>query len=81
MKDNKDLFHKMLIEFHSKGVLTNLILIGSWTLHIYRHYFSNTPEIPILRTTDVDYVNLLTVNPIRFYLSNGVKCGESLCYL
>ncbi|MCK4695669.1 MAG: hypothetical protein KAT74_07890 [Candidatus Cloacimonetes bacterium] len=56
MKNNNDLFHKILIEFHSKGVLNNVILIGSWVLPIYRHYFSNTPEIPILRTADVDFL-------------------------
>jgi len=62
VKDNIDLFHKMLIEFHAKGILNDVILIGSWVLPIYRHFFSNTPEIPILRTADVDF---LIPNPPR----------------
>ncbi|MBC8415419.1 MAG: hypothetical protein H8E11_03215 [Candidatus Cloacimonetes bacterium] len=56
MKENKDLFHDLLLKFHIKGVLENVILIGSWVLPIYRHYFSNSPAIPILRTTDVDFL-------------------------
>ncbi|MDO9577552.1 MAG: GSU2403 family nucleotidyltransferase fold protein [Candidatus Cloacimonadales bacterium] len=56
MRDNKALFHQMLPEFHDYGILDNVILIGSWVLPVYRHYFSNSPEIPILRTMDVDFL-------------------------
>ncbi len=56
MKENKDLFYKLLLRFHQTGILENVILIGSWVLPIYRHYFSNSPEIPILRTSDVDFL-------------------------
>ena len=46
----------MLYEFHSKGIFSDLILIGSWALPIYRYYFENSPEIPVLRTTEVDFL-------------------------
>ena len=38
------------------GVLTDIVLIGSWVLPIYREYFNDAPEIPVLRTTDVDFL-------------------------
>ena len=56
MKSNSNLFHEILTEFYNAGVLENVILIGSWVLPIYKHYFSDTTEIPILRTTDVDFL-------------------------
>ena len=33
-----------------------MVLIGSWVLPIYRVFFNNAPEIPVLRTTDVDFL-------------------------
>ena len=39
------------------------VLIGSWALPIYKTYFDDDPEIPILRTTDVDF--LLGIPNIR----------------
>ena len=56
MKDHKELFLQMLIEFHKYGILNDIILIGSWVLPIYQYYFSNSPEIPILRTSDIDFL-------------------------
>jgi hypothetical protein len=56
VKDNSKLFENILLDFQKTGILENVILIGSWVLPIYRHYFSNTPEIPILRTTDIDFL-------------------------
>lgn len=56
MKDNYELFHKILLKFHFSGILENLILIGSWVLPIYKIYFDDSPEIPILRTSDIDFL-------------------------
>ena len=56
MTENKTLFYKLLSRLDSEGILANLILIGSWVLPIYRHYFNNAPEIPLLRTTDLDFL-------------------------
>jgi hypothetical protein len=56
MKDNYDLFHKILHKFHDTGILENIILIGSWVLPVYKRYFGNSAEIPILRTSDIDFL-------------------------
>ena len=56
MKYNKNMFDKILTTFHHTGILKNIILLGSWCLVIYRAYFDNAPEIPLLRTTDIDFM-------------------------
>lgn len=56
MNDTQDLFKKIIIEFHKKDILIDLILIGSWCLVIYREYFNRPPEIPLLRTVDLDFL-------------------------
>lgn len=47
---------------HNEGILEDIILIGSWCHYFYKDYFSNAPEIPLLRTLDVDF---LIPNPPR----------------
>jgi len=59
---NKHLFDRVLIELDKAGILTEIMLIGSWVLPVYREYFDNTPEIPLLRTADLDF---LISNPTR----------------
>lgn len=56
MKNNFELFHKVITKFHFSGILKHVILIGSWALPVYKYYFSNSPEIPILRTSDIDFL-------------------------
>ena len=56
MQTNKYLFDRVLNELDKAGVLTEMMLIGSWVLPVYREYFDNTPEIPLLRTTDLDFL-------------------------
>jgi Nucleotidyltransferase len=56
VKDNYELFHKILLKFHLSGILENVILIGSWVLPVYKRYFNDSPEIPILRTSDIDFL-------------------------
>lgn len=56
MADDEDLFLKILDRLTKGGVLTDIVLIGSWVLPIYRAYFNDAPEIPVLRTTDVDFL-------------------------
>lgn len=73
MNDNSNLFQQLLKEFHSHQILDSVILIGSWALPIYKSYFSNAPEIPILRTTDVDF---LIPNPPK--ISTQVNIPEIL---
>ena len=62
MKNEKNIFDNILLEFHSRGILTHLILIGSWCLTIYRTYFNNSPEVPLLRTMDLDFLLPRNIN-------------------
>ena len=54
MNNNQTIFDELLNLLHERDVLPHIILIGSWCLPIYRVYFNNTPEVPILRTMDLD---------------------------
>jgi hypothetical protein len=56
MQEKRALFARLLELLHSSGILSHIILIGSWCQLIYKHYFPNPPEIPALRTTDVDFL-------------------------
>ena len=54
MKRKSSLFFKILYSLYDEGVLEDIILIGSWCHYFYKYYFSGAPEIPLLRTLDVD---------------------------
>lgn len=56
MENSESLFLKIIGKLDAGKVLQDIVLIGSWVLPIYRTYFDNDPEIPILRTTDVDFL-------------------------
>lgn len=60
--ENSNFFIKTLKALHNAGALQELILVGSWCHHLYRIYFNNAPEIPIVRTLDIDF---LVPNPTR----------------
>jgi len=60
--ENTNFFVKTLLALHNAGALRELILVGSWCHHLYRIYFNNAPEIPIIRTLDIDF---LIPNPAR----------------
>jgi hypothetical protein len=54
--DDDDLFLSIIDKLAQGGVVHDIVLIGSWVLPIYRAYFNDAPEIPVLRTTDVDFL-------------------------
>lgn len=56
MESTDDIFTQVLTGLNNAGVLQQVVLIGSWALPIYRAYYDNNPEIPVLRTTDVDFL-------------------------
>ena len=56
MESVDSLFLKIIDKLSAGDVLQDIVLIGSWALPIYRAYFDDDPEIPILRTTDVDFL-------------------------
>ncbi|MBN1837330.1 MAG: hypothetical protein JW820_15855 [Spirochaetales bacterium] len=56
MNDNATLFETVLDEFDAAGVLPRLVLVGSWCLAVYREHLGRSPQIPLLRTLDVDFL-------------------------
>lgn len=56
MDSDENLFLKIIEKLDTGNVLQQIVLIGSWVLPIYRTYFDDDPEIPILRTSDVDFL-------------------------
>jgi len=62
MKRKTDLFLTTLESLQNSGALNQLIIVGSWCHYFYREYFNGAPEIPAVRTLDID---LLVPNPPR----------------
>lgn len=71
--DNLELFHAILRDFDRHGILGDFILIGSWTLRVYREHFNQSPQIPIVATQDLDF---LLPNPPR--VSEAVSVSRIL---
>ena len=63
MEERYKLLSEVLKELQEKGVLDGLVLVGSWCQYFYRTLFDNAPEIPLIRTMDVDF---LVPNPATF---------------
>jgi len=73
MNNNQTIFEELLNLLHEKDVLRHIILIGSWCLPIYRVYFNNAPEVPILRTMDLDILV-----PTKLNISNTIDVPSIL---
>lgn len=54
MEKRFELFEIVIEALNEKNTLDNLILIGGWCQYFYKIYFDNAPEIPVLRTMDID---------------------------
>ena len=63
MEEKYELLAAVLKELQAKGVLDGLVIVGSWCQYYYRVLFDNAPEIPLLRTLDIDF---LVPNPSTF---------------
>jgi hypothetical protein len=63
VEEKYELLSAVLKELQAKGVLDGLVIVGSWCQYYYRVLFDNAPEIPLLRTLDIDF---LVPNPSRF---------------
>ncbi len=63
MEEKYERLSAVLKELQEKGVLDGLVIVGSWCQYYYRVLFDNAPEIPLLRTLDVDF---LVPNPSKF---------------
>ena len=64
MQDQEKLFIEVLTTLNDAGVLQDLIIIGGWCPILYRYHFHDPPEIPALRTADIDF---LIPNPPRIH--------------
>ena len=56
MEDDDGLFLSIIDRLSKGGVLSDIVLVGSWVLPMYREFFDNAAEIPVLRTTDLDFL-------------------------
>jgi hypothetical protein len=63
MEEKYKLLAAVLKELQKKGVLHGLVIVGSWCQYYYRILFDNAPEIPLIRTLDIDF---LVPNPSKF---------------
>ena len=56
MEKKYDLLSKVLNALQAAGVLNELVIAGSWCQYYYRILFDEAPEIPLIRTTDIDFL-------------------------
>jgi hypothetical protein len=56
MEERYKLLLTVLRELSNAEVLDDLILAGSWCQFYYRILFDEAPEIPLIRTTDIDFL-------------------------
>lgn len=54
-KSQSELYQEILRRFHNKGVLKDVILIGSWCIPLYKKYCLKESIVPSLRTMDIDF--------------------------
>ncbi len=55
-ENQSELFLEILSRLDKAGVLSKIILIGSWCLPIYRQYYSRESNLTTLRTRDLDFL-------------------------
>lgn len=53
---NDSLVLDVLRTLDRSGALRHLVIIGSWSLPIYQHYFNEFNQIPIMRSMDLDFL-------------------------
>lgn len=54
--ERSKLFEDVLRKLYSQGVLEDLILIGSWSLYLYKKHFKDNALVPLKRTLDIDFL-------------------------
>ena len=73
MEEKYKLLSIVLRRLQDASVLSCLILVGSWCQYYYRILFDNTPDIPLIRTTDIDF---LVPNPPK--TKKNIDIGQLL---
>lgn len=78
-KNQSELFLEILSRLDKAGVLSKIILIGSWCLPINRHYYSIESGLTVLRTRDIDF--LVSRNVKMIEMVNLPKLLEDLGFI
>ncbi len=73
---NLSIFHQVLESFHRAQVLDHVVIIGSWALPIYRTYFQDSHDIPIMRTMDLDFLVSR-----KIWMRENIDVDKLLCQL
>jgi hypothetical protein len=55
-KSQYEIFMEVLRRLDKEGVLSKVILIGSWCLPLYKYYYSGSDTMTALRTRDIDFL-------------------------
>lgn len=55
-KSQYEIYMEVLRRLHKEGVLSKLILIGSWCLPLYKYHYSGSDTMTALRTRDIDFL-------------------------
>ena len=77
MNKAEELVLGILKSLHEADVLSEMMLIGSWCLPLYKRYFDNSPLIPLLRTIDIDFM-IRTTTGINWKLVEECKVFQIL---
>ena len=56
VKKQSDLYRDVLRRLAEEGVLSHVVLIGSWCGQLYRDYFKTKKYTPTIRTRDIDFL-------------------------
>lgn len=54
---------EVLRRFRKAGLLSHIIIIGSWSIYFYKYYFKSKSYSTFIRTTDIDF---LIPTPFKF---------------
>lgn len=74
MLNQSELVNRILKALGEKGLLENLIVVGSWCIYFYKHHFKEADVLPPIRTRDIEFdVSLLRKAPQKIDMSELFK--------
>jgi len=66
MSNQISLVYNILKSLDEKGILKNLIVVGSWCTYFYKYHFKEGDILPALKTRDIDFdVTFLKKSPLK----------------
>lgn len=78
-KKTYKLCFEVLNRLNNAGVLSQVVLIGSWCIYFYSHYFKSKSYSSFIRTTDIDF--LIPIPPKFKKELNLLNLVEDLGYI